>query len=135
MRFLRGFHPESELRAVIEEVRGLASRTSSAKLEKLIMGLTAEVQALVDKVAANTDIVKSAEQALTALEGQIGALQAQLGAIQPGQSISAEDLAALQKAASDLGETNAGLQAAIPANTAPVTSPPDSAPPSTPPSA
>lgn len=83
------------------------------------MALSADVQKLVDAVAANTSAVKSATDAL-ALEGtQIADLKAQIAALQVGVPIDAEDLAAIQKAVADLSATNTALQTAVPANVTP----------------
>jgi len=81
------------------------------------MALDAQVQRLVDAVAANTNAVKSAQDALALEANQIADLKAQIAAIQPGQAIDAEDLAAITKAADDLQATNTALQAAVPQNT------------------
>lgn len=100
-----------------------------AKLNHLIekvetlMALSPQVQALVDDVTANTDAVNAALAGLAAEAKQISDLQAQIAAIQPGQPIDADDLAAITAAASQLGQTNTALTAAIPANVQPATPP------------
>lgn len=97
------------------------------------MALQADVQKLVDAVAANTDAVASAVAGLKAEQTQIAAqatqikdLQDQLAALTPGQPIDSEDLAAIQKTVTDLaannatlGETNTSLQTAVPTNVKP----------------
>ena len=79
------------------------------------MALSPEVQKLIDNVAANTSAVQSAIAGLKVEQTQIADLQTQITALQPGQPIDAEDLAAITKAADDLGATNAALQVAVPA--------------------
>lgn len=84
-----------------------------------IMALNAQVQALVDAVAANKNGVKAALDGLAAEATQISALQAQIAALTPGQPIDADDLAAITQAVTDLGDTNSQLQTAVPANVQP----------------
>lgn len=91
--------------------------------QEAIMALTAQVQALVDAVAANKNGVKAALDGLAAEATQIAALQAQIAALQPGAPIDAEDLTAITKAVSDLGDTNSQLQVAVPANVPPAAPP------------
>ena len=81
------------------------------------MALQADVQKLVDEIAANSDLAKSNEAAIGLLGTQITDLQAKINALQAGQVLTAEDLTAIQGAVTTLGETNAGLKTAVPAST------------------
>lgn len=83
------------------------------------MSLQPAVQDLIDKVTANTNAVQAAVAGLAAEAKQISDLQAQIAALQPGQPVDAEDLAAITAAAAQLGETNAALATAVPANVTP----------------
>ena len=87
------------------------------ELKGNIMSLTAEVQALVDQVAANTSAEASAAAAEKQLATQIADLQAQIAAIVPGAAISPEDLAAIVASTSSLKDSMTALVGAIPANT------------------
>jgi hypothetical protein len=80
------------------------------------MALSADVQKLIDGVAQNRNLALANGQALQIQEKQIADLKAQLAGIQPGQPIDAEDLTAIQKAVTDLADTNTQLQSAVPAN-------------------
>lgn len=80
------------------------------------MALSADVQRLVDQVAANRNFAQSADQALGIMEQQIKNLTDQLGSVQAGVALNADDVAAIKKAAQDLSDTNTALQAAVPAN-------------------
>lgn len=93
-------------------------------LKGMIMALQADVQHLVDQVAANTSAVAAAASALEVEAKQIADLQAQLAAIIPGDPIDAEDLAAIKTAADQLQQTNIQLQAAVPANATPAVTTP-----------
>lgn len=86
------------------------------EIKEMIMALQADVQALVDQVAANTSAVQGAIAGLQAEAAQIAALQAQIAALPPNAPIDAEDLAAIQTAVTNLKDTNAALQTAVPAN-------------------
>ncbi len=114
---LSGWHPESAFRDLLEKIEGYINHPTVER--NILMALQADVQKLVDEVAANSDLAKSNEAALTLLGTQITALQAQVGALQAGQILTAEDLTAIQGAVTTLGETNTGLQTAVPANAAP----------------
>ena len=92
------------------------------------MALQADVQKLVDEVAANSSLVKSVEAASGVLSTQITDLKNQVSALQAGQVLTAEDLTAIQASVATLGETNTELQAAVPANTAPADVPAAPAP-------
>ena len=88
-----------------------------ATLEKFQMAISAEVQKVIDDIAANSSIAKSSAAALGLLAQQITDLQAQIAALQAGGVLSAEDKAALVQGAADLEATNTALQAATPAST------------------
>ena len=90
-----------------------------AHMEKMLMAISAEVQAVLDQIKQNTSLVASVDAALKAEAVQIKALQDQIAALQTGGVLSAEDKAALVQAATDLAATNAELQADVPANTTP----------------
>ena len=87
------------------------------------MALDPTVQLILDEVKANSDGVKAALAGLAAEATQITALQGQITDLQnqiaSGTPINAENLAALQTAATDLGTTNTQLQANVPANVTP----------------
>jgi hypothetical protein len=85
--------------------------------ETHFMALTAEIQKVIDDIAANTSIAKSSAAALKLEAQQITDLQAQIAALQAGTVLSAEDKAALVQGAADLEQTNTDLQAAVPAGT------------------
>lgn len=81
------------------------------------MALNANVQKLIDDVAKNSDLVKSNNARTEIMQGQIADLKTQLTAIQPGQDISQENLDGINKAVSQLEETNAALDQAVVATT------------------
>ena len=114
---IQGWHPEAEFRRLIEQVADYINTPTTER--KLLMALTAEVQALVDAVAANTSASKSIEAALKVESDQIAALTTQVADLEAklaaGGTISAEDLKAVVDSTTQLAETNAGLQAAAPA--------------------
>ena len=85
--------------------------------EKILMAISAEVQKVIDDIAANTSIAKASAAALVLEAQQITDLQAQIAALQAGTVLSAEDKAALVQGAADLESTNTALQTATPANT------------------
>lgn len=80
------------------------------------MALSADVQRLIDDVTANRNLAQSTNQAFGVLEQQIKNLQDQVSGLQAGQTVNADDVAAIKKAADDLEATNTALQAATPAN-------------------
>ena len=112
----RDFH---HYRNLSSESRSQADRLEHklAQMEKMLMAISAEVQAVLDQIKQNTSLVASVDAALKAEAAQITALQAQIAALQAGTVLSAEDKAALVTAATDLAATNTTLQADVPANT------------------
>jgi len=78
---------------------------------------TRNVQELINQVANNSSLVASVIAGLKVESDQITALQAQIAGMTPGQPVDAEDLAAIQKAVTDLQATNTALGQAIPAST------------------
>lgn len=119
---LRAFHPEAELRELLEEIRGLFQRGPNLE-RRLLMALTAEVQTLVDAVAANTSAAKSIEAAVALQTTQIGDLTIKVTDLQAkldaGGVINAADLEAIKASAATIIETNTELAKAVPANTPP----------------
>jgi len=93
-------------------------------MEKL-MSLTAEVQALVDAVAAQGVAINVATSELITLEGQTTALAAQIVALQAqlagGQPVDADDLAAIVATTGTVTASIANLQAAMPQPVPPAT--------------
>jgi hypothetical protein len=87
---------------------------------KLLMSLQADVQKLVDDVAANKNLAQSAIAALQLNGSQIADLKAQVAALgsqlASGKPVDDEDLAAIHQAVQDMADTNAALQTAVPAN-------------------
>lgn len=81
-----------------------------------LMTLQADVQNLVDQIAANRSATQSAIQAQHMQGDQIAALEAQVAELKAGAPIDAEDLAAIQASVATLKETNAALAEAVPAN-------------------
>ncbi len=110
-----GWHPESAYRELLEKVEYFINHPHVER--NLLMALQADVQKLVDEIAANSDLAKSNEAAIGLLGTQITDLQAKINALQAGQVLTAEDLTAIQGAVTTLGETNAGLKTAVPAST------------------
>ncbi len=88
-------------------------------MEKLLMAISAEVQAVLDGIKTNTSLVASVDAGLKAEAVLIKALQDQIAALQAGAVLSAENAAALTQGAADLASTNATLQADVPAGTTP----------------
>lgn len=78
-------------------------------LERLVMTVSAQVQALVDQVAKNTSLEQSADLALKALAVQIAELGTQIAALQlqiaNGGALHPDDITALAKAQQDLAST------------------------------
>lgn len=110
---LRISNPLAEIGDILEAVRALTDPHFS--IRNTLMGLQADVQKLIDEVAANSSLAQASNQALQIQSKQITDLQTQIGTLQAGAPIDAEDLAAIQKAVSDLAETNTALQTAVPA--------------------
>jgi hypothetical protein len=100
---------------------------------KLLMSLQADVQKLVDDVAANKNLAQSAIAALQLNGSQIADLKAQVVALgsqlASGKPVDDEDLVAIHQAVQDMADTNAALQTAVPANTPPADLPPPTTPP------
>lgn len=117
MRGMEAFRPDQEMRQLLEEVRALAGRNIPHEIKEQLMALQADVQKLVDEVKQNNDLVGSVAQALQIQGKQIDDLKAQIAGLQAGQIITPDDLSAIQKAVTDLGETNTELQGAVPGNT------------------
>lgn len=118
---LQGFHPEVEMRELLETVRDLFQRGPNFD-RRLLMALNANVQKLVDEIAQTRSIKDSIVAGFDLTSKQIADLKAQLASIQPGQPIDEENLAAINKAVDDLDQTNVALQTAVPAQ-APSTPP------------
>lgn len=88
-----------------------------------IMALSAQVQSLVDQVAASKSIEASSAASLAQLVSQSADLKAQVAAAVASAGaagMSAEDSAAIVQAATDLHDSAAALADAAPKNTAPV---------------
>ncbi len=90
-------------------------------LEKAIMAISPQVQSVLDAIAANSSLVASVDagfkaeaKQITDLQTQVAALQAQIAA---GNTLSADDIAALAAGLQQLGDTNAKLQTDVPAGT------------------
>lgn len=95
-------------------------------VKDITMPLSASVQNLVDQVAASKSIEAASAAALVQLVTQSKALSDQVAALTAaGQTMSAEDAAAIAQAASDLHDSAVALQTAVPAGTDPV--PPEEA--------
>ena len=78
------------------------------------MAISAEVQKVLDDIAANKSASASIEQGVALLQKQIADLQIQIAS---ATGLSADDKTALGAAATDLESTTAALATAIPANT------------------
>lgn len=81
------------------------------------MALNANVQKLVDDVAKNSDLAKSILAAQDLQNQQIADLKAQLASIVPGQPVDQENLDAINKAVTQIEDTNTALATAVPAGT------------------
>lgn len=85
-------------------------------MEKQIMALRAEVQALVDADTAMDAAITQAIAQLGTLSSQIATLQAEVTALQNQSGvIDAADLAGIVSVTNDITATTASLQAALPA--------------------
>lgn len=113
---LRGFHPETELRNVLDQVRDLFQRGPNLE-RRLLMALQASVQKLIDDVAKNGDLVKAMLAGQDLQNKQIADLKAQIASIVPGQSIDQENLDAINAQVAVIEQTNAALATAVPAGT------------------
>jgi len=104
-------------------------------VKEMIMALSASVQRLVDEVAASKSIQASSSAAMTELVTQSANLSKQIAdLVAAGTAMSAEDMAAIDQASTDLAEAAVALQAAIPVNVPPAPGPtPDPIDPATPP--
>lgn len=117
---LRGYHPDLEMRSLLEKLQDLFQRGPNLE-RRLLMALTQNVQRLLDEVAETKTIavaVKKGQELTTtqiaALTSKVEELQAKLDA---GGVINAEDLAGIDAAITDLDATNEELKKAVPANT------------------
>lgn len=93
------------------------AKTNSAtleRLEKIVMAISAEVQKVLDDIAANKSVAASTAAGVQLLLTQIADLKTQIAAIPVG-GLSAEDKAALTQGATDLESTTTALGTAIPA--------------------
>lgn len=79
------------------------------------MTVSKEVQAAVDKIHEERDALAAAQKANELTNSQLKDLRAQVEALTPGH-LSDEDKTALLDAVNDVGETNAALADAVPAN-------------------
>lgn len=106
---------------IIIEIRAINHKLE--KLEAFAMAISPQVQALLDAIKQNSDLVASVDAGFKAEATQITALQDQVAALQAtvaaGGTLSADDIAALASGLTQLGQTNATLQADVPANTTP----------------
>lgn len=90
-------------------------------IKDMLMALSAQVQTLVDQVAASKSIEASSAASLAQLVTQSKSLADQVAALTAaGTGMSAEDAAAIAQASTDLHDSAAALAAAAPQNTAPV---------------
>ncbi len=121
-RQLQGWHPETELRNVLTQVRDLFERGPNLE-RRLLMALNANVQKLIDDVARNADLSKSILAAQDIQAKQLADLKAQLASIVPGQPIDDENLSAINATVATIEQTNAALATAIPASAGPATPP------------
>lgn len=119
---LRGYHPDLELRGLLDKLQDLFQRGPNLE-RRLLMALTQNVQRLLDEVAETKTIAEAVKKGqeltttqLAALTAKVEELQAKLDA---GGVINAEDLAAIDTAVTDLDATNEELKKAVPANTEP----------------
>lgn len=113
---LQSFHPETELRQVITDVRDLFNRGPNLE-RRLLMALNANVQKLIDDVARNADLSKSILAGQDLQNKQIADLKSQLASIVPGQPIDDENLAAINAQVAIIEQTNAALATAVPQGT------------------
>ena len=130
--------PMSELSDLIGNVfsryQGGSSKGNTAQSDQVvtllnqlkgqIMALSAQVQSLVDEVAATKSIEAASATAMAGMAKQISDLQAQVAAAAANGTISAEDAAAIAQSVSDLKDGATALQAAVPANTDPAAAAP-----------
>lgn len=86
---------------------------------RMLMALNASVQHLIDEVAKTRSLKDSITAGFDLLSNQIADLKSQLATIAPGQPIDEENLAAINKAADDLDQTNEALKVAVPAEPKP----------------
>jgi chromosome segregation ATPase len=117
------------LHLLVKMARALKHEIHELK-EKINM-LTAEVQSLVDAVAAQGAAITDAVTELTKVEGMVGDLQKQVADLQAqlasGTPVDAEDLAAIVSATGAITGSIQTLKSAMPApvDTGPVVSPPE----------
>jgi hypothetical protein len=102
-------------------------------VKEMIMALSVSVQRLVDQVAASKSLQAASAAALTELVNQSAALSKQIADLVVSGSMSAEDMAAIDQASTDLADAAVALQAAVPVNTPPAPAPVEEIPPATPP--
>lgn len=81
-----------------------------------LMSLPKEVQDLLDQSKAAVTLLGSLDTAFAAMILQNKNMAEQIASLQPGSPLAAEDLAALEATARDLGAAITAAQAAIPAN-------------------
>ena len=84
------------------------------------MAISAEVQKVLDDIAANKSVAASTAAGVQLLLTQIADLKTQIG---NATGLSAEDKAALTQGATDLESTTTALGTVIPANTQPAPAP------------
>lgn len=92
------------------------------RMEKIAMAISPQVQTVLDAIAINTSLVASVDAGFKLEATQITDLQTQIATltatIASGGTLSADDITALGTAAQQLADTNAKLQADVPAATA-----------------
>lgn len=128
-------NPSEEAPAWATELKSLmVSLVNSMNTEKdLSMALSANVQVLVDQVAASTSFEASSAAAMRELVNQSAALKKTVDEMTAaGTGMSVEDAAAISKAATDLAASAVALAAAVPAAVPPPAVPVAEIPPATP---
>ena len=117
---------------ILMTLMGLTTVNNNVK--DIAMALSASVQRLVDQVAASASLEASSAAALTELVTQSANLSKQISdLVAAGTAMSAEDMAAIDKASTDLADSAAALQSAVPVSVPPAPAPVEEIPPATPP--
>jgi hypothetical protein len=117
-RVLESYRAEREFRDQLGLIRDFFAKGPNYD-RRLLMALNASVQRLVDEVAETKDFKESFLKSQDIITKQIADLKDEISRLQAGQTIDEENLAALNKAADDLDETNKALADAVPAEPKP----------------
>jgi hypothetical protein len=114
--------PDREWRERLDRIEDMLAFLIDFQWETIAM-ITPQIQDALDRIRQTQSLAHASVQALVLQSTQIGTLTDKVAELQAkvdaGGTISAEDLAAVAEISSDIDSTNAELQSAVPANTAP----------------